>query len=159
MSDLVTRILTIAAKVDGWAWAFGGEQDAERMRSIAQEVLDLQIDRSAQAKGGSWFVALKGTVRQEIVRAVDSVRLGTPAVRDMVEFVVGEEKLLVLGFDDLPAPEGSKAGDRFWTARSKHAEHVWGIGATPADAIADFNRAMVTPWGTPRGLRRAQEVA
>lgn len=68
----------------------------------------------------AWFAALKGVVRRETVRRVPD-------------------------YSDVEAPAYAKENDRLWVAKSAHAAGVWGIGTTPAEAIADFNRAMVTP--------------
>lgn len=93
----------------------------------------------------SWFAALKGKVwrtsvfdLREEVEYREGFRPAEPVLRIMINGDYGRS-----GYFDVP-PD-AKLGDSGWMAQCDSVDGLYGVGRTPAEAIADFNRKMVEP--------------
>jgi len=146
--SIVTRLHKFALQVENYD-CVGGDKQAQALRDIADEVSRLQ---SAQALGGSWFAVLKGNVLPAKVVPIFPAKV--VPICNVVQFRDENDprtKDLVLdvhtrnGYWHIPAPAGAAEDEVYWIAVCDAVKGKHAVGKTPAEAIAAFNQAMVTP--------------
>jgi hypothetical protein len=139
--DIVNALYALAAKSE--------RVDAKvltgSLRDLAAEVAALKLEApAARESGAAWFGALQGGVQgYEVRKYGDIVDFRDPQNPEAEKLVV--DRMSRAGYCVLPAPAWAKEKDLVWVAATDRVHNIGGIGRTPAEAIADFNRQMVEP--------------